>query len=476
MTNRADTIVHLPIDALQVDEVNPREFIGDIDHLAVSIREVGVITPLIVRPSGHETYGVLAGSRRLMAAQQVGLDTVPCEVRDDLAETDAAILAITENVGRENLNPIEEAHAFQRLMDEHGLTHREIAERCGVSNATVAARLSFLEELDEDEQEQVGTGVLGVKDAYTLAKRRRRERAARGGDRVGRKWWVDPDALEEPEANEDGDGEDDPDVTTRRRQLVAELLRTRTIATVRDLLPLLRARGHDVSWGTLQRDLDVLGARKVPIGEDEGEEAEEVGQPVVNSLVQARRDEMAHRHEVITGILREHVVSSIDYLVELLFEHGVEASFETVRQDLGRLGAQRYEGVTEDSWFYAIPCPGCGKLGVMCECQAASNGQPSSSRHTRPVQRRREQQATAPSLPSGRPNPQRPPAREVTVSLLPDYTLSQVPPGKVAVLLDEHVAEMVERRAKVRGIAPARWLDEAIAAKYRTEVGVVATS
>lgn len=178
-TATAITVELLPVTALHVDPVNPRPEPGDVDDLAGSIADIGIVNPLIVRPH-DDGYGVLSGQRRLTAALQVGLDTVPCLVRQPATDADALAIATAENVGRKAMDPISEARTFRRLLDELGCTQAALGRRLGVSEFTVSVRLQLLA-LPDDLQEQVRTGALPVSRAYaTLKKARGPKRKPRG--------------------------------------------------------------------------------------------------------------------------------------------------------------------------------------------------------------------------------------------------------------------------------------------------------
>lgn len=162
---------HLRVDLLDVDPVNPRAEPGDVTDLAASIADIGIVNPLVVRPAG-DRYGVLSGSRRRAAAIAAGLDEVPCLVKRPPDDTAALAIATAENVGRNAMNPIEEARAFRRLLDDTGCTQRELGARIGVSEFTVSVRLQLLG-LPDDVQTQIAAGELTVSSAYRQLKKTR---------------------------------------------------------------------------------------------------------------------------------------------------------------------------------------------------------------------------------------------------------------------------------------------------------------
>ncbi|MBB71757.1 MAG: chromosome partitioning protein ParB [Legionellales bacterium] len=108
-----------------------------LEELANSIRAQGMLQPIVVRPIDSEHYEIIAGERRWRAAQMAGLSEVPTLIKDVSDEVTVA-LALIENIQRENLNPIEEANALQRLIDEFAMTHQQVAESVGKSRTTVS--------------------------------------------------------------------------------------------------------------------------------------------------------------------------------------------------------------------------------------------------------------------------------------------------------------------------------------------------
>jgi ParB family chromosome partitioning protein len=138
-------LAELPISSIRPNPQQPREHFDEeaLASLADSIREVGVLQPVLVRSHG-DGYELIAGERRWRAARRVGLQTLPAIVR--MAD-DAAMLqqAIVENVQREELNPLEEAAAYQQLIEDFSFTHDEVATRVGKSRATITNTLRLLQ-------------------------------------------------------------------------------------------------------------------------------------------------------------------------------------------------------------------------------------------------------------------------------------------------------------------------------------------
>lgn len=140
-----DQVRHIPVEHIQRGKYQPRRDMEpeSLQELADSIAAQGIMQPIVVRPVSKTTFEIIAGERRWRAAQMAGLETVPCLVRDVPDET-AIALALIENIQRENLNPVEEAVALQRLQDEFELTQKEVAQAVGKSRSTVTNLLRLL--------------------------------------------------------------------------------------------------------------------------------------------------------------------------------------------------------------------------------------------------------------------------------------------------------------------------------------------
>jgi len=151
---------NLAVDLMQRGKYQPRiDMRNDsLQELADSIRAQGVVQPIVVRPIGDGKYEIIAGERRWRASQIAGLHEVPVVVRD-VPDSAAVAIALIENIQRENLNPIEEARALQRLLDEFDMTHQQAAEAVGRSRAAVS-NLLRLQELNEDVQHMLVHGDL----------------------------------------------------------------------------------------------------------------------------------------------------------------------------------------------------------------------------------------------------------------------------------------------------------------------------
>ncbi len=145
-TAPAESLSTLPIESLQPGKYQPRTGMDPerLAELAASIRAHGVVQPVVVRRIGADRYEIIAGERRWRAAQQAGLNEIPVVVRD-IPDQSAIAIALIENIQREDLNPLEEAQALKRLIDEFDLTHQDAADAVGRSRAAVSNLLRLLE-------------------------------------------------------------------------------------------------------------------------------------------------------------------------------------------------------------------------------------------------------------------------------------------------------------------------------------------
>lgn len=155
---RGTTVQRLPVDRIDRSPFQPRrEFVAsELDSLAGSLRQHGMLQPVVVRPLTNGRYELVAGERRWRAAQLAGWPDLPAAVRH-LTDAQAAELAIVENLQRQNLGPIELAHAIARLVADLGLTHEEVAATLGAERSTVSNWLRLLD-LDPQVQAQIGDG------------------------------------------------------------------------------------------------------------------------------------------------------------------------------------------------------------------------------------------------------------------------------------------------------------------------------
>jgi ParB family chromosome partitioning protein len=158
----------LPIDAITPNAVQPRTVFDEeaLQELTDSIREVGLLQPIVVRPLGGEKYELIMGERRWRASQRVGLTTIPAIVRDT---PDEGMLrdALLENLHRSQLNPLEEAAAYQQLLADFGTTQEELALRIGRSRSQISNTIRLLG-LPPAVQSRVAAGVLSAGHARAL--------------------------------------------------------------------------------------------------------------------------------------------------------------------------------------------------------------------------------------------------------------------------------------------------------------------
>jgi ParB family chromosome partitioning protein len=142
---RPERLRDLPVEFLQRGRYQPRREFGEaaLAELAESIKAQGLMQPIVVRAIGEKKYEIIAGERRWRAAQRAGLTEVPCLVQD-VSDEQALAMSLIENIQREDLTPIEEAVALNRLQEEFQLTHQEVADAVGKSRATVTNLLRLL--------------------------------------------------------------------------------------------------------------------------------------------------------------------------------------------------------------------------------------------------------------------------------------------------------------------------------------------
>lgn len=158
----------LPITAISPNPRQPRQHFDEeaMEELAESIKIVGLLQPVVVRATGYERYELIMGERRWRASQQAGLDTIPAIVRDT-GDDDLLRDALMENLHRQQLNPLEEAAAYQQLLDDFGATHEELAGRVGRSRPHITNTLRLLN-LPPAVQRRVAAGVLTAGHARAL--------------------------------------------------------------------------------------------------------------------------------------------------------------------------------------------------------------------------------------------------------------------------------------------------------------------
>ena len=163
-----DELRQVPIDLLHRGKYQPRTHMDKaaLEDLAASIKAQGVVQPIVVRRIAGGQFEIVAGERRWRAAQLAGLDVVPAVVRK-IPDEAAIAISLIENIQRENLNPVEEANALQRLINEFGMTHQKVAEAVGRSRTAVTNLLRLLT-LNDDVRKMLVQGRMDMGHARAL--------------------------------------------------------------------------------------------------------------------------------------------------------------------------------------------------------------------------------------------------------------------------------------------------------------------
>ena len=232
-----EELTKLPLDLLQRGRYQPRIDMRPetLSELADSIKAQGVVQPIVVRPleppvnGESQRYEIIAGERRWRAAQMAGLSEIPAVIRH-IPDEAAIAVALIENIQRENLNPLEEARALERLVSEFGLTHQEVAQAVGRSRAGVSNLLRLLE-LTAEVGELLEKRTLEMGHARALLGLTERRQQTEVAQLVARKGL----SVRETEAlvrrlqaphgpvAPDGSGERDPNVTRLEQELAEKL-------------------------------------------------------------------------------------------------------------------------------------------------------------------------------------------------------------------------------------------------------------
>ncbi|NLK50362.1 MAG: ParB/RepB/Spo0J family partition protein [Candidatus Cloacimonetes bacterium] len=167
-SNRQMGLSTLPIDKIRLNRLQPRMNFDQekLNELAESIKENGIIQPLIVTKTQGSEYELIAGERRLQAAKIAGLDIVPVVIRS-VSQKEQLQLAIVENIQREDLNPIEEALAYHTLAEDFGLSHAQIAQTMSKSRSTITNSIRLLK-LSPQIQEMINSGELSAGHARAI--------------------------------------------------------------------------------------------------------------------------------------------------------------------------------------------------------------------------------------------------------------------------------------------------------------------
>jgi ParB family chromosome partitioning protein len=165
---RTNQLLELDIKKIVPNEYQPRRVFRDnaLNELVSSIKEKGVIQPVIVRKTADNEYQLIAGERRWRASEMAGLRRIPVVIKD-VAPVEALELALIENIQREDLNPIETAEAFQRLIRDFSLTHEDLSRKVGKDRATVSNYLRILK-LASDIKKWIAEGSLTIGHAKAI--------------------------------------------------------------------------------------------------------------------------------------------------------------------------------------------------------------------------------------------------------------------------------------------------------------------
>ncbi len=199
----------LPIDKLDPNPDQPRTEIGDLTDLTASIKEKGVLEPLLVKPTLSGRWMIIAGERRWRSAQAAGLEEVPC-IEMDVDDAEVAEIALIENMQRKDLTPWEEADGLRALCERFGYTHEEVARKVGKSRSTVTEALSIAAIPDSIREicracEITSKSLLlqivrqpDDESMRSMAEQIAAEGLTRDGARRARKAYIDPTGASEP--------------------------------------------------------------------------------------------------------------------------------------------------------------------------------------------------------------------------------------------------------------------------------------
>ena len=199
----------LPIDKLDANPDQPRREIGDLTELTASIKEKGVLEPLLVKPMRTGRWTIIAGERRWRAATSAGLKEVPC-IEMDVDDAEVAEIALIENMQRKDLTPWEEADGLRALCERFGYTHEEVAKKVGKSRSTVTEALSIaaipeeIREICRDSEINSKSLLLQIvrqpddESMRAMAQQIGAEGLTRDGARKARKAYIDPTGASEP--------------------------------------------------------------------------------------------------------------------------------------------------------------------------------------------------------------------------------------------------------------------------------------
>lgn len=168
LANDEARLATVRLEDIETDPNQPRKDLGDLEELKDSIREHGIIQPLVISPLDDTRYRLIAGERRYTAAQKLGLRTVPCLIRSERDQHRLEIQLI-ENLHRKGLHPFEEAEGYKRLKNEFSLVDKQIAQRVGRSRSRVTEILS-LNQIPEQLREQCRSSDIALETLLQMAK------------------------------------------------------------------------------------------------------------------------------------------------------------------------------------------------------------------------------------------------------------------------------------------------------------------
>lgn len=171
MSGAQRIIEEISVDRVIPNPYQPRKTFSQVglEELSASIKAYGILQPITVRKIGEDNYELIAGERRLKAARLAELKTIPAIVNNHYTDTDSAVLAIIENLQREDLNFLEEAEGYSNLIEDHGFTQQELAVRVGKNQSTIANKLRILR-LDDKIKKRILECGLTERHARALLK------------------------------------------------------------------------------------------------------------------------------------------------------------------------------------------------------------------------------------------------------------------------------------------------------------------
>lgn len=164
-----DLIQKVAVNLIHPNKDQPRQDFNEasLKELSESIRQYGILQPILLRPMGQEGYEIIAGERRYRAALLAGLTEIPAIIHKEGSDETLQMIALVENIQREDLNPVEEALAYESLIRDFGLTQQEVADRVGKSRSAVANTVRLLA-LDEESKRALQAGSITSTQARTL--------------------------------------------------------------------------------------------------------------------------------------------------------------------------------------------------------------------------------------------------------------------------------------------------------------------